>query len=168
MSDNTIKNIKELVPYVVLIIIVILLKTFVFTIVRVNGESMMYTLHNKDMMILDKVSYRFSDIKRFDIVVVDITKPKKEKIIKRVIGLPGEEVSYKDNKLYINGVEIKDEYNRIEMDDFTYKLNMGEYYVMGDNRGNSLDSRIIGAINKKQILGKSELIIYPFNRLGIK
>lgn len=158
-------KIKELIPYVLILIIVILLKTYVFTTVRVNGNSMYSTLHDNDIMILDKLSYRFNEIKRFDIVVVDIETTK---IIKRVIALPNETIEYKDNVLYINNKVVKDKYNSIEMDDFIYTLGKNEYFVMGDNRDDSIDSRIIGSIDKRQIMGKTKIILYPFNRIGIK
>ena len=102
------KNIiKENIVYIVIILLVILIKIFIVTPVRVRGESMEKTLQNNDIMILNKMAYKFNDIKRFDIVVIDITD---EYIIKRVIGLPGEKVEYKNNKLYINGKEKKETY----------------------------------------------------------
>ena len=105
-------NFKDLWIYIVIIIVVILLKIFIVAPIKVNGTSMIDTLEDKDIMILDKISYRFKDIKRFDIVVVD---DKEELIIKRVIGLPGEYIEYKDNKLYVNGKYVKENFNRKEM-----------------------------------------------------
>ena len=90
---------KEIRVYLLIIVVVLLVKMFLVAPIRVNGESMMGTLHDKDIMILDKISYRFSPIKRFDIVVV---KYKNDYLIKRVIGLPGEHIEYKNNKLYVN------------------------------------------------------------------
>ena len=117
-------KIKEIVPYVIILIVVILLKQYVFTTVKVNGSSMYPTLHDKDVMVLDKLSYRFSDIERFDIVVVDIETTK---LIKRVIGLPNETIEYKDNVLYINGKVIEDKYRgNADMDDFVDTLGSNE------------------------------------------
>ena len=122
-------------------------------------------------MILDKISYRFKDIKRFDIVVVD---DKEELIIKRIIGLPGENIEYKDNKLYVNGKMVKENFSHKETYDYSIEeLDATEvpedsYFVLGDNRLNSKDSRIIGFIPKDQILGKTSLTIFPFNRFGNK
>ena len=92
-----------------------------------------------------------------------------EKLIKRVIGLPGETVEYKDGKLYIDGKVMKDEYSKSTTNDFD-KVTLGkdEYFVLGDNRAVSIDSRRLGPINKKDILGKARLVIFPFNRFGIK
>lgn len=156
---------KEYIPYILVIIGVILIKQFVISPIIVNGESMMKTLHDKDIMILDRISYRVGNINRYDIVVIDEGS---EYIIKRVIGLPGEEVSCEEGKLYINGKEIKDEYGVGVTDDFIYKVPKGEYFVLGDNREKSLDSRYFGSFKKKDILGKTNLILFPFNRFGKK
>jgi len=165
-KENIIKWTKEFLPYVLIIIAVLLIKHFVFTNVMVHGDSMYPTLHNKDIMILNKISMKTGKIKRFDIVVVDAMN---EKIIKRVIGLPGETVEYKDGKLYIDGKETEDKYNDGKTLDFTeVALGDDEYFVLGDNRAISVDSRRLGAIPKKKILGKAKLVIFPFTRFGIK
>ena len=125
---------------------------------------MMDTLHNGDVMILDKIGMKLGGIKRFDIVVIQTGKTK---IIKRVIGLSGETISYKNNKLYINGKEVSDNHsNEITYDFEEVKIPDGEYYVLGDNRTDSVDSRILGTIPKNEILGHATFIIYPFNRFG--
>lgn len=155
---------KELLPYIIIILVVIIIRTFIFTPVVVNGPSMMDTLHNGDVMILDKIGMKLGGIKRFDIVVIQTGKTK---IIKRVIGLPGETISYQDNKLYINGKEVSDNHsNEITYDFEEVKIPDGEYYVLGDNRTDSVDSRILGTISKSEILGHATFIIYPFNRFG--
>ncbi len=162
---------KELFPYVIILIVVVLLKTFVFTTIRVNGTSMDPTLKNKDLMFLDKISYRFKKIKRNDIIVV---KTKKEKLIKRVIGLPGESIKYEDDILYINGKEYRDIVNWTKTDDFSIedfgidKIPDDCYFVMGDNRKDSIDSRFIGPVKNKDILGHATFTIYPFSRFGSK
>ncbi len=157
---------KEILPYIVIILVVVLIKMFVFTPVIVNGDSMLDTLHDHDIMILDKLSMRTKGIQRFDIVVVQVGDTK---IIKRVIGLPGETIEYKNNKLYINGKFMKDSHGS----DITYdfdpvKIPDNMYYVLGDNRTDSVDSRILGVISEKDILGKAKFIIYPFNHFGSK
>lgn len=159
------KNIKEILSYIIIIIVVLLIKQFIVTPIRVNGSSMNNTLKDKDIMILDKISYRFSNINRFDIVVV---KYDKERLIKRVIGLPGDKIEYKDNTLYVNGKKVKEEFKHKKTDDYILNEEIPDnyYFVVGDNRGNSLDSRIIGLVKKENILGKTSLIIFPFNRIG--
>lgn len=156
---------KENVGYIVVIIAVILIRTFLFTPIKVNGTSMVPTLDHKDTMILNKIGMRVSDIKRFQIVVI---KTSESYLIKRVIGLPGETIEYKDGKLLINDKEIKDPYyknNTLDFEKITIPKN--HYYVMGDNRANSIDSRIIGTIEKEDIMGTTKLIIFPFSNMGI-
>lgn len=130
---------------------------------------MVPTLLDGDIMILDKIGYRINGLKRFDIVVI---KYNNEKIIKRVIGLPGDYIEYKDNILYVNGKEIKEEYkrnitNNFSLKDLGYeKIPENKYLVLGDNRGISKDSRIIGLIDKEDIEGYTGIIVLPFKRIG--
>lgn len=161
----------EYFVYVIIIFVIIMVRTFVITPVRVNGESMYPTLKNGEIMILNKINYRFHDIKRFDIVVVDTGN---EKIIKRVIGLPGETLKYENNTLYINGQEVKEEYLKEETADFNLssldikKIPTDSYFVMGDNRDNSKDSRMIGPVKKSQITGRAKLVIFPLKAKGYR
>ena len=167
MEDTSKKKqfIKEYLPYIIIIILVLLIKFFVVSPIRVNGSSMYETLHDGDIMILNIIDYKFHDIKRFDVVVV---KERNELIIKRVIALPGEEVTYEDNKLYINDKLVKDKYGNGFTNNFNYKIPKGTYFVLGDNRENSMDSRVFGPFKRKDIVGKTNLIIFPFNRFGTK
>ena len=166
-KKNKKKNyIKEFLPYVIIILVVILVKAFIVSPIRVNGVSMNPTLHNGDIMLLDEISYRFQNIKRFDIVVVHYED---EYLIKRVIGLPGEEIRYEDDKLYINNQYIEEDFTHKKTGGFSnITLGDNEYFVMGDNRSNSTDSRIIGPIKENQIIGKTSLNIFPFSRFGNK
>ena len=159
------KFVKEYLPYILVIILVILIKRFVVSPIKVNGSSMMNTLHDGDIMILNSAAYYFDDIKRFDIVVINEGD---EFIIKRVIGLPGETVEYKENQLYINGKLIKCNYSDEPTEEFKYKVEKDSYYVLGDNRTNSMDSRVFGTFKKNKIIGKTSLTIFPFNRFGQK
>lgn len=164
MSDTIKKIIKEYLPYVIVIIVVLLFKQFFFAPVRVNGSSMDNTLKDKEILLLNIIDYKLNDnIKRYDIVVVDIEK---EFLIKRVIGLPGDIVRCVDNKLYINGKEIKEEYAKGETSNFEVKVRDGEYFVLGDNREVSLDSRAFGSFKRNQIVGKTTHILFPFNKFG--
>ena len=158
---------KGILSYVIIIVVVLLIKEFIITPIRVNGDSMNSTLKDKDIMLLDKISYRFSDIKRFQIVVI---KYQDEFIIKRVIGLPGETVEFKNNKLYINGEYVKEDFKHGKTSDFKLEEVIPDdyYFVVGDNREVSYDSRIIGPVKKKDILGKASLVIFPLNRIGNK
>ena len=158
---------KEILSYIIIIVVVLLIKHYVITPIKVNGNSMNNTLKNKDIMILDKISYRFQEIERFDIVVI---KKGNDYLIKREIGMPGETVEYKNNKLYINGKNIDEKFIHEKTNDFIMEEKIPDdcYFVVGDNRPVSNDSRYIGVINKKDILGKTSLVIFPFSRFGIK
>jgi len=160
---------KECLQYFLIIIFVLLFRTFLYSPIRVTGDSMVPTLLDGDIMILDKIGYRINGLKRFDIVVI---KYNNEKIIKRVIGLPGDYIEYKDNILYVNGKEIKEEYkrditNNFSLKDLGYeKIPENKYLVLGDNRSISKDSRIIGLIDKEDIEGYTGIIVFPFKRIG--
>lgn len=157
------KYIKEFVPYIVIILIVVLLRTFIITPVRVSGDSMVPTLTDGEIMLL----YKLSDIKRNDIVVVK-TSGADGYIIKRVIAMPNETVEYENGNLYINGKKQKDIFGSGETEDFEkVTLAEDEYFVMGDNREWSKDSRIVGPINEKDIIGTTSITIFPFNKIGI-
>jgi len=154
------KVVKELVPYVLILIVVVIIRTYFFTPIIVNGESMSPTLDGGELMILNKRS----EINRFDIVVVDIGT---EEIIKRVIAMPGETISCENGIVYVNGRRQDEEYSKGVTSDFS-KVTLGddEYFVMGDNRENSADSRVFGAFTSKQIKGATSLVLFPFSKFG--
>ncbi len=160
------KYIKSVIPYVIVIVIALLIRTFIITPVQVDGMSMYPTLEDKQILILKKYKKNF---KRFDIVIL---KYNDDKLVKRIIGLPGETLEYKNNNLYVNGIKVDDklslETNDFNLKDLGYsKIPKDYYFVLGDNRNNSTDSRIIGLINKKDILGTTNLRIWPLNKIGI-
>ena len=166
IEKNKKKNyFRELLPYFIIILVVIFIKVFIVSPIRVNGESMDSTLHDGDIMLLDEVSYRFSDIQRFDIVVIH---REDEYLIKRVIGLPGEKIKYVDGKLYVNGKYVKEDFEHKKTNDFSAIIDEENYFVMGDNRTNSTDSRSFGTVSRDRILGKTSLTIFPFSRFGNK
>lgn len=151
------KIIKEIIPYAVIFLIVILIRSFVVTPVIVSGTSMDSTLKDGEILLLNKFDKTYD---RYDIVVFDYQG---SKLVKRIIGLPGETVEYKDGILYINGKETEDTFSSITRD---YKMDIevipdGYYFVMGDNRNNSSDSRIIGLIDEKSINGTTTISLWP-------
>lgn len=163
------KIIKELYPYVIIVIVVAFFRTFIATPVRVDGNSMNDTLINNDILILNKMSENY---KRFDIVVINYNNTK---LVKRIMGLPGENISYQNNELYINDNIIEDietsrtsDFSLKELYDIE-KIPSNYYFVMGDNRSNSLDSRDyrVGLVNKDNIVGKTIFRIFPLNKFGI-
>ena len=152
---------KDILTYGLIILFVILIRTFIATPIRVNGDSMNNTLYDGEIMLLTKFNKK--DIKRFDIVIFDV---KGEKYIKRIISLPKEDIEYKDDSLYINGKEVKDDYGYGETQDFIDYCADDEYFVLGDNRGNSEDSRILGCISQDRIEGKTNFVFFPFSKFG--
>ncbi len=156
------KVIKEVIPYIVIVVVVVLIRTFIITPVRVDGDSMKNTLKNGDILLL----YKLSSIDRFDIIVLDEEKDN-EKIIKRVIGLPGETVAIKKGKIYINDKVIDDEYAYGETTDYNkVTLRDDEYFILGDNRLISKDSRYFGPIKDNEIKGKIVFRLFPFTKIG--
>lgn len=160
------KIFKEVLSYLIIILVVVLIRAFLVTPVRVDGMSMWPTLNDKEILLLKKYD---KDIERFDIVVI---KYGNSKLVKRVIGLPGESVKISNNNLYINHSMIDDIDLDVKTDDFSlgelgYDVIPNDYYfVMGDNREISADSRIIGLIKKEDILGTTSFRIFPFNKIG--
>lgn len=169
---------KEILSWVFYIAFVLVLTWVIITFVgqrtRVDGRSMMNTLHDGDNLIVEKLSYRFSDPKRFDIIVFPPTG-KKEYYIKRIIGLPGETVQIDENgNIYINGELLKENYGAETIQNpgrAANPITLGddEYFVMGDNRNNSKDSRSeeVGNVKRSQIIGRAWLRIWPLNKFGL-
>lgn len=156
------KIIKEIIPYIVIVLVVVLIRTFIITPVRVDGDSMKNTLKNGDILLL----YKLGSINRLDIIVLDEEKDN-EKIIKRVIGLPGETVAIKKGKIYIDDKVIDDEYAYGETSDYDkVTLEDDEYFILGDNRLISKDSRYFGPIKKSEIKGKIVFRLFPFTKIG--
>lgn len=171
------KIVKEWLPYLIIIIVVILIRSYIVTPVIVRGDSMYDTLKDGEVLFLGKINYRISDIKRYDIVVIkDLDN---DYIIKRVIGLPKDNIEYKDDTLYINGEKQDKRFTEDVTEDFTLeeiceihqvecngKIPDNMYLVLGDNRDVSADSRVKGLIKKEQILGKAIFRVWPLNKFG--
>lgn len=161
--------IKDFAIYFVIIVGLILTIKYVVSLEQVVGPSMQPNYRSGDLLVLNKISYRFRNPRLFEVVVISNDETKY--MIKRIIGLPGDHIAYKDNKLYING-EVTKEYFDIEgvtndfsLSELEYDVIPDNYYfVMGDNRENSLDSRYYGLIKKDQILGKVQFRLWPIFR----
>ncbi len=161
------------------VLVAFLIHSFAFTPELVHGQSMMPTLQDQNKMFVNKLEYRFTDPDRFDIVVFHATP--EDDYIKRVIGLPGETIEYRNDILYIDGKAVEEPYldeYKADMyganltEDFTLESVTGYttipddmYFVMGDNRQNSKDSRMIGLVNKDQIVGSANLVYSPLSDL---
>ncbi|MDH4119548.1 MAG: signal peptidase I [Acidimicrobiia bacterium] len=173
------------------LVVAILIKTFVVQPFFIPSESMVHTLEVHDRVMVSKLSYRFGDVERGDIVVFEtgpdldlsppeavvqaildalgIRDPTNEDLIKRVIGLPGDTVEIKANSVVINGQPLTEPY----LNDGTAMADMplrtipeGQLWVMGDNRNESSDSRVFGPIEVEDVVGQAILRIWPLDRIG--
>ena len=173
MDWLTIKEfIKDSVKFILMVFILIFLMVYVVSVTQVVGDSMDPTLKNQDVLILNKAKYRFSEVKRGDIIA--FTYEDTKYLIKRVIGLPGDHISIIDNKVYINGrYYIEDYLKDIDTSDFDLQdlgyntVPDGMYFVLGDNRDNSLDSRKIGLVEADDIIGEIAIRFWPITNFRL-
>ena len=169
---------KELLGWIVYIAVIIgltwLIITFVGQSTRVSGHSMEATLHDGDNLIVDKLSYRFRDPKRFEIIVFPYRHKENTYYIKRIIGLPGETVQVKDGYVYIDGEKLDENYGLEVMEDAgiaaePIELGEDEYFVLGDNRNHSSDSRdpSVGILHRDELIGRAWIRIWPLDSIGV-
>ena len=154
--------------------IALVIRTFLFEPVRVDGHSMDNTLANGEIMFVTKTEYTsvslfgttysiFGEPNRFDIVICHYPNRGNTNFVKRVVGLPGDTVQISGGYLYVNGVKYEEPYLTHRPDyEKLYTVPEGEYYVLGDNRSNSNDSHIIGSISRDMILGHVRQVLFPF------
>lgn len=173
------KQLKEILSTSIYLLVVLVLTFLVVTYVgqrtKVIGSSMEPMLSDGDNLIVDKISYRFEDPQRFDIIVFPFRYAENTYYIKRIIGLPGETI-YIDEEgvIYIDGEVLKESYGKEVITDpgRAYEpitLGEDEYFVMGDNRNNSSDSRdpVVGNIHRDEFIGKAWMRIWPLDKIGL-
>ena len=175
---------REILEWVVTIVaavaIALVIRTFIFEPVRVDGQSMDDTLADGEIMIVSKLGYSsfdfiggrvsaFGNPKRFDVVICRYPGRGYTNFVKRVVGLPGDTVSVQDGYLYINDEKydepyINDDYRSGYLNNFApFTVPDGQYFVMGDHRNNSNDSRSIGPIDRNMIVGHVVQVVFPFS-----
>ena len=174
-SRGIVREILSFLLYVAVVVgVTFLIIHFVGQRTYVSGSSMENTLSDGDNLIVDKITYRFSDPKRYDIIVFPYQYEENTYFIKRIIGLPGETVQIVDGTIYINGEALQESYGREVMknsgmaaDPIT--LGEDEYFVLGDNRNDSTDSRdpSVGKISRNRIIGRAWVRIWPLSKIGV-
>ena len=157
------------------VVVVVILLTFVFRLVNIDGPSMKNTLQNDDKVIITNFMYT---PEVGDIVDIPASEQYPKPIIKRIIALEGQQVyiDYTKNEVYVDGILLKEDYVSSEIDvdnpdsleatPLSLTVPEGEAFVMGDNRAQSLDSRRFGCIKAADIIGKAQFVIFPFNHFG--
>ena len=157
------------------VVVVVILLTFVFRLVNIDGPAMKNTLQNDDKVIITNFMYT---PEVGDIVVIPASEQYPKPIIKRIIALEGQQVyiDYTKNEVYVDGILLKEDYvsseidvdnpDSLEVTSLSLTVPEGEAFVMGDNRAQSLDSRRFGCIKAADIIGKAQFVIFPFNHFG--
>lgn len=178
IKENKKEIIKLFIYIAIVLAVIFVVNKFFFSLIKVSGESMNPSLRNNDIIIVDKGAYRDEEVNRFDIIAFKYMYNNKDIYLKRVIGLPGETVEIRHNEIYINDEKLNEYYGYFsDIDDSpdlkNYlsdypKIVLGndEYFVIGDNRYVSDDSRSFGAVKRELIIGKAVFRIWDFNGIG--
>lgn len=174
-NQNKWASVWEIVKFAfIALIIVIPIRTFIAQPFVVSGASMFPTFHNGDYLIVDELSYRLNDPKRYDVVIFKYPKDTSKFFVKRIIGLPNEIVEINKNEIIIKNENNQEGFvldqSFIEnntQEKMTFELAQDEYFVMGDNRIASSDSRYWGAVKKDLIVGKAFIRLLPINKASI-
>lgn len=169
---------RELAGWIVYLLLIagltLLIITYVGQRTKVSGHSMETTLSHGDNLIVDKISYRFREPERYEIIVFPYKHKEHTYYIKRIIGMPGETVQIKDGYVYINGEMLAENYGNELMEssgiaEEPIQLKEDEYFVLGDNRNHSSDSRdpSVGVLHREDLIGRAWIRIWPFDKFGV-
>ena len=182
MKEESIKNKKEnsllnniwdwVKTILIALIITFFIKFFIIDATKVSGKSMLNTLHDGDMLLVNKIGKHFKDYQRGEIVILKAPDFPDRLYVKRIIGEPGDLVEIMDGDVYINGEKLEEKYVAVDetvahTEQTGWVLGDNEYLVFGDNRDNSNDGRDFGPIYKEEIVGHAFVRIYPFADAGL-
>lgn len=175
LSAKAKKEIREwAISLAAALVAVLIIRSFLFTIIRVDGPSMQDTLHNGDRLFVSVLDMKLNGPERFDVVILHYPG-RSEQFVKRVIGLPGDTLEVREGVLYINGEAIEEgflsdertvRFDKAANNIAPIEVPEGQYFVMGDNRDNSNDSRSVGFISEDMFVGKVRYVIWPLDRIG--
>lgn len=159
-----IEFLKDMFKYIIIIAVIVLIRVYILTTTEIVGDSMNPGLKDADILLVDQITKRFKEYNRFDIIIFE---QKSSYLTKRVIGLPGEKIKYIDGKLYVDNQLVEEPFkiNGSTSDIEEIVVPKNSYYVLGDNRINSKDSRSYGPIEDKRIIGKSFFRIWPIKKM---
>lgn len=161
---------------VVILAIMVMIYLFIMSPQEINGASMEPTFHNKEFILTNKIEYKLHDPQRGDVVIFKSPRNKDIDYIKRIIGVPGDRVGLKGGTYYVNGERLFEPYlaantyisgGNYLREDSEIIVPKGRYFVSGDNRGHSSDSREFGPIPKEDFIGKALLRYWPFSQAGV-
>lgn len=175
-QSSVLKNWYQLAKGIdILLILGLFFRSFILQPFLVEGNSMEPNFHSREFLLVDRINYKFNQPKRGDVIVFRSPKNMSEDYIKRIVGLPGENVKIENGRIFINNLYLNETYLPVDtvtntsadlLTSFSTTLKQDEYFVLGDNRNNSSDSREWGAVPIKNIIGRTWLIMYPFENFG--
>ena len=167
-KQKVLKELREwVVSLLMALIVFFIVRTFLFTVISVDGSSMETTLHDRERLIVSIIDQKIAGPQRGDPVICHYPD-REEYFVKRLIALPGDHIAMRDGITYVNDEPVDETEYIADPDTRPYgpwTLGSDEYFVMGDNRNHSNDSRFVGPIHRDMILGKVQLVMWPFNSI---
>jgi signal peptidase I len=157
---------REIVETIALTLLIFLAIRVTVQNFQISGDSMKNTLHNSQYVLVNKIAYLFHTPERGDVIVFHDPNMPERDLIKRIIGLPGDKIVMDSSNVWVNGTELNEPYIMAQWNPNTENLTVpaNTYFVMGDNRPNSQDSRYFGPVPKDNIVGKATLVDWPINQ----
>lgn len=168
VSEKQTQRIRELIEIITITLLILFIIRFAVQSFRTEGQSMEPNFHTGEYVLVNKVIYLFSPPRRGDVVIFHYPFDIHKEFIKRIIGLPGDIIHTSDASVSVNNQTIREPYIRVafNFDNITWKLGPNQFFVMGDNRDSSLDSRTWGPLDRSYIIGKVVAAYWPLNDMG--